>query len=329
MDACLAAFVEDLAAQQYSAHSVANYQRDILAYQAWSADPGCLSQPHTTAASAPFWQAQSLQNFESYVMAMSEQGKHPRTIRRHLSALRRFYQFMLRQGWVEDNPVQWVQAPKADKPLPKSVSVDKMQQLLDQPLDSFLAVRDQAMFELLYSSGIRVAELVSLRYPASLALLDEGYISVVGKGNKQRLAMVGRTAMQAVQAWLPIRQKWALEDDALFISQQGKGLTVRSVQKRLAQRGRTAGLDSRISPHRLRHACATHVLESSGDLRAVQELLGHAQLSTTQIYTKLDMQHLAQVYDQAHPRARKGAQVADEHQNTRNTHRVEDNTDAT
>jgi integrase/recombinase XerC len=277
----------------------------------------------------PFWQAQSLQDFENYVMAMSEQDKHPRTIRRHLSALRRFYQFMLRQGWVEDNPVQWVQAPKSDKPLPKSVSVDKMQQLLDQPIDSDLAVRDQAMFELLYSSGIRVAELVSLRYPASLAQMDGGYISVVGKGNKQRLAMVGRSAMQAVQAWLPIRQQWACKDDALFISQQGKGLTVRSVQKRLAQRGQSAGLDSRISPHRLRHACATHVLESSGDLRAVQELLGHAQLSTTQIYTKLDMQHLAQVYDQAHPRARKGAQVTDEYQNTSNTHRVEDNTDAT
>ena len=301
IDACLSALVAELNAQHYSPHSIANYQRDILAYQAW-----CQAGAGTKSLkSHQFWSAQKLQDFEAYVMAMSEQALHPRTIRRHLSALRRFYQFMLRQGWVADNPVQWVQAPKADKPLPKSVSVDKMQQLLDQPADTALAKRDQAMFELLYSSGIRVAELVSLRYPDSLAQLDEGYISVVGKGNKQRLAMVGRTAINALQAWLQIRPQWASHDDALFISQQGKGLTVRSVQKRLAQRGQTAGLDTRISPHRLRHACATHVLESSGDLRAVQELLGHAQLSTTQIYTKLDMQHLAQVYDQAHPRARK------------------------
>lgn len=309
MDACLSAFITELNTQHYSSHSVSNYQRDIVAFQAWRSE----SVQIDLTKSQSFWQQQTLHDLEAYVMALSEENKHPRTIRRQLSALRRFYRFMLQQGWVDDNPVKWVQAPKADKPLPKSVSVDGMQQLLNVTLNSGLAVRDQAMFELLYSSGIRVAELISLRYPESLAQLDEGYISVLGKGNKRRLSMVGRSAIEALQAWLVFRKVWAKDDAALFISQQGRGVSVRTVQVRLNQRGQTVGMAGRISPHRLRHACATHVLESSGDLRAVQELLGHAQLSTTQIYTKLDMQHLAQVYDQTHPRARKTMQ--DEHCN--------------
>ncbi len=303
-------FLQQMRAQNKSAHTLDNYQRDLLSFvafylpsaddQAWSYD-ALMRDPQSLD-----WSAVTVQNVKHYVMQQVSQGLAARSMARHLSALRSFFQFLLREGVVQTNPAKSVKAPKQPKPLPKSVDIDQTRQLLEQPLEDGLDVRDQAMFELLYSAGLRVAELVGLDLSPGLDGLSSGTIKVLGKGNKERIALVGKQAQQAMQAWLKVRAELAQADEqAVFINRQGKRLTARSVQLRLDKRAQQAGMASKMSPHRLRHACATHVLESSGDLRAVQELLGHANLSTTQIYTKLDLQHLAQVYDQAHPRARK------------------------
>jgi integrase/recombinase XerC len=234
------------------------------------------------------------------------QGISARTVARQLSALRAFYNFLLLNEQVTINPVKGLKAPKQGKPLPKSLDVDWTQTLLEQPLTTWQTVRDQAIFELLYSAGLRVSECTQLNLLPGLAMLDAGWVQVLGKGQKHRLAPVGSKALSALQAWLAIRPAHAKPDEpAVFVSSRGTRLGVRSVQLSLDKRTVQAGLPTKMSPHRLRHACATHVLESSGDLRAVQEILEHANLSTTQIYTKLDLQHLAHVYDLAHPRAKK------------------------
>lgn len=303
-------FLQQMRAQNKSAHTLDNYQRDLLSFvafylpkndqQSWSYDV-LMRDPQPLD-----WSAVTVQNVKHYVMQQVGQGLAASSMARHLSALRSFFQFLLREGVVQTNPAKSVKAPKQPKPLPKSVDVDQTRQLLEQPLEEGLGIRDQAMFELLYSAGLRVAELVGLDLSPGLDGLSSGTIKVLGKGNKERIALVGKQAQQAMLAWLKTRAEWVHSDEqAVFINRQGKRLTTRSVQLRLDKRAQQAGMASKMSPHRLRHACATHVLESSGDLRAVQELLGHANLSTTQIYTKLDLQHLAQVYDQAHPRARK------------------------
>lgn len=304
-------FLQQMRAQNKSAHTLDNYQRDLLSFiafylpprdekQAWSYD-ALMRDPQTMD-----WPQINSQHIKRYVMSQVKQGLAASSMARHLSALRSFFQFLLAEGLVLTNPAKTVKAPKQPKPLPKSLDIDQTRQLLEQPIEGWQAIRDQAMFELLYSAGLRVAELVSLDLSPGLDGLSAGTMKVLGKGNKERVALVGSKAQQAMQAWLLARVEFAKTDDpAVFINQQGKRLTTRSVQLRLDKRTREAGLVTKMSPHRLRHACATHVLESSGDLRAVQELLGHANLSTTQIYTKLDLQHLAQVYDQAHPRARK------------------------
>lgn len=304
-------FLQQMRAQNKSAHTLDSYQRDLLSFvafylppradnQAWSYD-ALMRDPQTLD-----WPQINAQHIKRYVMSQVKQGLAASSMARHLSALRSFFQFLLAEGLVLTNPAKTVKAPKQPKPLPKSLDIDQTRQLLEQPIEGWQAIRDQAMFELLYSAGLRVAELVSLDLSPGLDGLSAGTIKVLGKGNKERVALVGSKAQQAMQAWLSARAEFAKTDDpAVFINQQGKRLTTRSVQLRLDKRTREAGLVTKMSPHRLRHACATHVLESSGDLRAVQELLGHANLSTTQIYTKLDLQHLAQVYDQAHPRARK------------------------
>jgi integrase/recombinase XerC len=303
-------FLQQMRAQNKSAHTLENYQRDLMSFvgfylpqndkQPWSYD-ALMRHPQTVD-----WAAVTIQNVKQYVMQQVSQGLAASSMARHLSALRSFFQFLLREGLVKTNPAKSVKAPKQPKPLPKSVDIDQTRQLLEQPIEGGVALRDQAMFELLYSAGLRVVELVSLNVSPGLDGLANGTIKVLGKGNKERIALVGKQAQQAMQAWLKVRAVWVQADEqAVFVNRQGTRLTTRSVQLRLDKRAEQAGMMSKMSPHRLRHACATHVLESSGDLRAVQELLGHANLSTTQIYTKLDLQHLAQVYDQAHPRARK------------------------
>lgn len=245
---------------------------------------------------------------------MHGQGRSGRGIALILSGWRGFYDWLGRQGLVPANPVRDVRAPKAPRPLPKALGVDEAIQLADLHLnqDPWLEARDAAMVELLYGAGLRVGELVGLDVAASVAAkqaghgwvdLHEGLAHVQGKGSKRRSVPMGQAAVQALQQWLQLRGQWP--ETALFVGRHGTRLTPQSVWQRLRQRGALAGLTSPVHPHMLRHSFASHVLQSSGDLRAVQELLGHAQISTTQVYTRLDFQHLAKAYDVAHPRARR------------------------
>ncbi len=231
-------------------------------------------------------------------------GISGRTIRRMLSALRTFYRFLMQEGLVLSNPADAVPAPKARRRLPGVLDVDRMAALLMIQDERPLAVRDRAIMELLYSSGLRLAELVAL----SLGdlRLGEGLGKVIGKGQKVRIVPIGKTACQVLRHWLCIRAALAdAREPAVFVNQRGKRLSARSVQARLHKWSLQQGLDIRAHPHLLRHAFASHLLESSGDLRAVQELLGHADIATTQIYSHLDFQHLSQAYDRSHPRAKR------------------------
>lgn len=247
-------------------------------------------------------------------------GLAPASLARLLSAWRSFYRWLGQRQEVTVNPVVGVRAPRRARRLPKALPVDQAVRLVSQaPEDGALALRDKAMVELLYSSGLRLAELVSLDWrafgaeggqAASVSWIDlpQREVVVTGKGGKQRRVPLGAAAAQALQAWLAVRSTLArLEPRALFVSARGTRLAPRSVQQRLEQLARRLGLGVHVHPHVLRHSMASHVLQSSGDLRAVQELLGHANISTTQIYTQLDWQHLAKVYDAAHPRARRKA----------------------
>lgn len=256
------------------------------------------------------WNAVTIKDVQAFVAQRMQAGIAARSLARQLSALRSFFDFGLAQGWAKTNPAKSVKAPKQPKPLPKSLDVDLTGQLLDYTAtpgaNTWQNVRNQAIFEILYSAGLRVSECANLDLSPGLDTLQQGWVNVMGKGGKERLAPIGRHAMTALNAWLKIRAEHANEDEkAVFVGQSGTRLGVRTIQKALDDRTLEVGLPTKMSPHRLRHACATHVLESSGDLRAVQEMLGHANLSTTQIYTKLDLQHLAKVYDTAHPRAKR------------------------
>jgi integrase/recombinase XerC len=249
---------------------------------------------------------------------MHAAGLSPASVARALSAWRSFYRWLGEQQRVPANPVVGVRAPRRDKRLPKALAVDTAVRLMAQaPTDSALALRDRAMVELLYSSGLRLAELISLDrrhfardggLAASLSWLDLDACEVVvlGKGAKTRSVPVGAAALAALQAWLAVRDAMAgIEARALFVSARGTRISARNVEARVARLARLLGLGVHVHPHVLRHSMASHVLQSSGDLRAVQELLGHANISTTQIYTQLDWQHLAKVYDATHPRAKR------------------------
>ncbi|NVK54359.1 MAG: tyrosine recombinase XerC [Alteromonadaceae bacterium] len=232
-----------------------------------------------------------------------KQHMKPRSIALRLSALRTFCQFLITNRVLSADPVEGIQAPKADKPLPKQMSVDDMSALLNESDDEEITIRDQAMFELMYGCGLRLSELTSLNV---FNITSDRQLRVTGKGNKQRLLPIGRKAQAALQRWLTVRSSWgATTESALFISKRKRRISNRQVANRLEAMAQRQSLGQRVNPHKLRHSFATHVLESSSDLRAVQELLGHANLSTTQVYTHLDFQHLAKVYDTAHPRARK------------------------
>ncbi|HHQ6725038.1 TPA: tyrosine recombinase XerC [Serratia fonticola] len=221
-----------------------------------------------------------------------------------LSALRSFLDWLVGQGVISANPAKGIRTPRSGRHLPKNIDVDEMNQLLNIDLNDPLAVRDRAMLEVMYGAGLRLAELVGL--DCRHVDLGGGEIWVLGKGSKERKLPIGRTAVTWLEHWLALRDLFAPQDDAMFLSNQGKRISARNVQKRFAEWGVKQGVNSHIHPHKLRHSFATHMLESSGDLRAVQELLGHANLTTTQIYTHLDFQHLANVYDAAHPRAKRG-----------------------
>ena len=263
-------------------------------------------------------------NIRHWVVQMHSGGRSGRGIALILSGWRGFFVWLGREGLVSANPVADVRAPKAPKPLPKALSVDDAVGLASFQADGanpWLEARDAAMVELLYGSGLRVGELTGLDVAASHGAkgwvdLAGAQAHVLGKGSKVRIVPVGRKALQALTAWLAIRQQGSRpvaaqaapakpEQSALFIGRNGTRLTAQSVWQRLRQRGVQAGLAAPVHPHMLRHSFASHVLQSSGDLRAVQELLGHANITTTQVYTRLDFQHLAKVYDAAHPRALK------------------------
>ncbi|VDY46132.1 integrase/recombinase [Salmonella enterica subsp. arizonae] len=221
-----------------------------------------------------------------------------------LSALRSFFDWLVSQGELKANPAKGVSAPKAPRHLPKNIDVDDVNRLLDIDLNDPLAVRDRAMLEVMYGAGLRLSELVGL--DIKHLDLDTGEVWVMGKGSKERRLPIGRNAVTWIEHWLDLRGLFASDEEALFLSKLGKRISARNVQKRFAEWGIKQGLNSHVHPHKLRHSFAAHMLESSGDLRGVQELLGHANLSTTQIYTHLDFQHLASVYDAAHPRAKRG-----------------------
>ncbi len=231
-------------------------------------------------------------------------GGSSASLRRLLAALRSFYRYLLRERWVQVNPALDVPAPRGGKRLPAALDPDLAGRLMTPAGDAPLTYRDRAMLELMYSCGLRLSELVSL----NLVDVDvaDASLRVLGKGAKTRILPIGSYALTALQAWSHARLQWVQpEEPALFVTRQGKRLTARAVQYRFAHWARVLGLGRHVHPHMLRHSFASHLLESSGDLRAVQELLGHADIGSTQIYTHLDFQHLAQVYDQAHPRAQR------------------------
>lgn len=250
-----------------------------------------------------------------WVAQMHSAGRSPRGIALILSGWRGLYLWMGRQGLMDHNPVQDVRAPKAGKPLPKALGVDESVQLATYVAEAdspALEARDRCITELLYGCGLRIGELVGLDVragPGAKGWIDmhDGEAHVLGKGAKRRSVPVGRAALQALTRWLEARKTWlgpeAVDAQALFVGARGQRLTPQHIRVRLKRRSQLAGLAAPVHPHMLRHSFASHVLQSSGDLRAVQELLGHASISTTQVYTRLDFQHLAKVYDASHPRA--------------------------
>lgn len=270
--------------------SCENYARDIQ---------GLL----TLAGITPLQNLQPI-HIRRYVAALHGKGLSGKSIARHLSAWRGFFQFLIHRQGFANNPCTGMRAPKSPKSLPQALSPEQACRLVEIGDDAFLAVRDRAMFELFYSSGLRLAELVGL----DLNGLDmrDATVTVTGKGSKTRIVPVGSKALEAVREWLVRRTEIAVKDEAaIFLNARGQRLTPRAVQYRIKHWALRQGVAGNVHPHTLRHSFATHVLQSSGDLRAVQEMLGHANISTTQVYTHLDFQHLAKVYDQAHPRARK------------------------
>jgi integrase/recombinase XerC len=269
-----------------------HYRRDIGALANWCDKAGIET-----------WAELDDERIRSFSAAAFRKGLSPKSIQRRLSAARSFFRYLLREKHVLKNPVHSVSAPKAGKRLPANLDADRMARLLDIKGNGPLVARDRAMLELLYSSGLRLSELTGL----NLGDVDvaDGTVTVTGKGSKERIVPVGKFALQALRGWLKERPALAdVDERAIFVSQRSKRISPRSVQARVEHWARRQGIDTRVYPHLFRHSFATHLLESSHDLRGVQELLGHANISTTQVYTHLDFQHLAQIYDQTHPRAR-------------------------
>ncbi len=232
------------------------------------------------------------------------QGLGGKSLQRLLSSIRGFFKWLLREGLVKQNPAASVRAPKSARHLPGTLDVDTVNQLLNIADRSPLAIRDKAMMELFYSSGLRLSELASLNWDQ--LDIGSGLVSITGKGNRSRMVPVGRKATDALLEWRKTRSAFtAFDENSVFVSQRGSPISTRTIQARIKYWAIRQGIPRNVYPHLLRHSFASHVLESSGDLRAVQELLGHADISTTQVYTHLDFQHLAKVYDKAHPRAHK------------------------
>jgi len=279
--------------KRYSTHTTLAYQRDLRDFQDF-----CHKLELQTLKDV------TTHTVRQYIVDANRRQLGARSIQRRLSALRSFYRYLEREKHVDVNPANGVKAPKTPHRLPKVMDVDQIQALLTIPDDDALAIRDVAILELFYSSGLRLTELVSLNiYDLNIA---DKTLRVLGKGNKVRQIPVGKMALDALVKWFEIRNCWVNEtESAIFITKKGGRISQRNVQARLKHWGQKQSLNTGLHPHRLRHSFASHLLESSGDIRAVQELLGHENLSSTQIYTHLDFQYLASVYDKAHPRAKK------------------------
>lgn len=281
------------AERRLSPLTVDGYRRELERFVQWLAEQNVLD-----------WRAVDESRVRDFIARRHRQGAGAPSLERCLSAIRGFFKYLLREGVASHNPAAGVSAPRGARRLPRALDVDRMSALLEMPVKSGLDIRDRAIFELMYSSGLRLSETVSL--DLGDVNLKEALVRVTGKGAKQRIVPIGGVACEWLQSWLHERTARArVEEKALFVSRRGTRLTARAVQARLARWARLQGIDGRVHPHMLRHSFASHMLESSGDLRAVQELLGHADISTTQVYTHLDFQHLAEVYDRAHPRARR------------------------
>ena len=291
------AFAEHLTSErQLSSHTVKSYQRDLSKLMVW-----CQSNNLLYAADI------NSHHIRQSLAQLHRVGLSGRSLQRWLSSLRTFFNFCLRNGWTIANPANGIQAPKSPKKLPKTLDVDQVTRFVSLPASNWIDCRDHAIIELFYSSGLRLAELISLNI-GDIDLRGQT-MTVTGKGNKTRSLPVGKHAVEAVNIWLQRRREIVNADDtALFVSKRGKRISARTIQDRLQQLSMRQATHGKVHPHMLRHSFASHLLESSGDLRAIQELLGHANISTTQVYTHLDFQHLAKVYDNAHPRANKKSQ---------------------
>lgn len=278
--------------RQLSPHTLSNYQRQL------SATVDILQQNGVQS-----WQ-QLNPSIVRFILAESKKsGLHEKSLALRLSALRQFLHYLVLQGELKVNPATGISAPKQGKHLPKNMDQEQVTKLLDNQSKDPIDIRDKAMLELMYSAGLRLSELQGLNLGSINTRVRE--VRVIGKGNKERILPFGRHASHAIQQWLKVRLCFNPKDDALFVSSLGNRISHRAIQKRMEIWGIKQGLNAHLNPHKLRHSFATHLLEASSDLRAVQELLGHSNLSTTQIYTHLNFQHLAEVYDKAHPRAKR------------------------
>lgn len=277
-----------------SQYTVKSYKRDL----------NCLST-YCESKSISLWTDLKQTDIRSYIASRHRQGLSSTSLQRELSAIRSFFNFLLKNQLTDNNPGQYIKAPKKTRKLPRTLDVDQIKSLLEAGTNSTIEIRDLAMFELFYSSGIRLSELAQLNL-TDIDLTDKTLMVRSGKGGKSRMLPIGSKAVAAINTWLEHRIKSITSTEtALFISTRGTRLGQRSIELRLKQWCKKKGIAENIHPHMLRHSFATHLLESSQDLRAVQELLGHSNISTTQIYTHLDFQHLADVYDSAHPRAKR------------------------
>jgi integrase/recombinase XerC len=281
--------------RRLSAHTDSNYARDLTA----------LIQ-HCDASGVADWRSLDSQHVRVFAARSHAAGLAPRSVRRRLSAVRSFLEFLMREGVLKSNAARDIQAPKIVRRLPETLDADQMARLLELPPGDAFVTRDRAIMELLYSCGLRLAELIALDV-ANVDLKDRT-VRVLGKGRKERVVPIGRMAVVALESWYAARPKFARSSThALFVGRRGRRLGPRAVQARVGYWARRQGLPLHVYPHLFRHSFASHLLESGGDLRGVQELLGHADISTTQIYTHLDFQHLARIYDATHPRARRKA----------------------
>ncbi len=285
--------------RRLSVHTIKSYRRDLVCFRAFCEE-----------IDLETWKDLNVHHLRRFAAQSHARGLSPRSIQRRLSGVRSFMNYLIREGEtlggeaLTQNPAAGVSSPKIARTLPNTLDIEQMGRLLDIRGDDPVTQRDRAMLELLYSSGLRLAELVGLN-PGDIEFSDN-IVRVTGKGDKDRLIPVGRKAREAIKDWLQVRSTLANQNEmALFVGIRGRRISPRTVESRVKHWARIAGIPQRVYPHLFRHSFATHLLESSQDLRGVQELLGHADISTTQIYTHLDFQHLAQIYDKAHPRARR------------------------